>query len=418
MRTENIEQHRERQDELHADSTKIMDAAKAKSRDLTPNELEKIKANSAEFDGLVAMIRVCDQEAELSRPLGRLTEPDDAAGMLASVRPRSSMRRPRSGRDLGGDARKALASFGEVLRGSRPLASMSVGSDPDGGAMVPGQIDNRILDQLIDISPIRRIAEVVQTTSSDYTKIVNKRGAASSWGNEATTRTETDTPILAEIKPPSGELWAYPTITSWLLDDATFNVEQFINENVATEFAFQEGSAFVTGDGVNKPRGFTTYDTVTTSDATRDFGTLQHVAAASSTVVTADELINLVYALAPAYRQGPGVGWVFNSTTASEIRKLTDDNARFLWTDGLQPGQPPNLLGFPVTEAQDMPDTASGNLAIAFGNWPRCYVVTDRLGTKMIRDDITTPGRIKFSFGKRVGGAVTDSNALKFLKMN
>jgi HK97 family phage major capsid protein len=297
------------------------------------------------------------------------------------------------------------------------MASMSVGSDPDGGAMVPRQIDNRILDQLVDISPVRRIAEVVQTASADYVKIVNKRGASSGWGNESTTRTETNTPILAEINPPSGELWAYPTVTTWLLDDATFNVERFIDDNVATEFAFQEGSAFVTGSGVNRPRGFTTYTTAATADASRDFGTLEHVAAASATVVTSDELITLVYALAPAYRQGSGVAWAMNSTTASEIRKLKDDQSRYLWTDGLQPGQPPSLLGFPVVEMQDMPDSAATNLAIAFGNWPRGYIITDRIGTRMIRDDITTPGKVKFSFGKRVGGAVTDSNAIKFLKM-
>jgi HK97 family phage major capsid protein len=134
-------------------------------------------------------------------------------------------------------------------------------------------------------------------------------------------------------------------------------------------------------------------------------------------VVAPDELITLVYTLAPAYRQGRGVAWAFNSTTASEIRQLKDTQNRYLWTDGLQPGQPPSLLGFPVVEMEDMPDTATGNLAIAFGNWPRGYVITDRIGTRMIRDDVTTPGKVKFSFGKRVGGAVTDSNALKFLKM-
>ena len=418
----NIETNRTRQDELLANSQEIMAAAKAADRELTATETDTIKAHNLEFKRCGELIEVhesvLDQETQLGRSLGRMTEPDylpaGASQAATGYRPRA-----RAGSHFNPDSdRKALANFRDILTGSRPMAAMSVGSDPDGGAMVPGQIDNRILDQLVEISPIRQIADVVLTTSSDYVRIVNKRGAASSWGNENTTRTETNTPVLAEIKPPSGELWAYPTVTSWLLDDATFNVEQFINENVATEFAFQEGSAFVTGDGVNKPRGFTTYTTAATADASRDFGVIEHKAAASSTVVTAGELVDLVYALKPAYRQGPGVFWVFNSTTAAEIRKLTDDNARFLWTDGLLPGQPPNLLGFPILEAEDMPDSASGLLPIAFANWPRAYVITDRIGTRMIRDDITVPGKVKFSFGKRVGGAVTDSNAIKFLKMN
>jgi HK97 family phage major capsid protein len=385
----------------------------------TVRESAKIKANSAEFKGLAVKIEALEQEEELSRPLGRITEPDDLPLADSTYRPRAQAGpRPRA-RVIGGDSdRRVFASFRDVLRGSRPMATMSVGSDPDGGAMVPRQIDQRILDQLVDISPVRRIAEVVQTASSDYVKIVNKRGASSGWGNENTTRTETDTPILAEIRPPSGELWAYPSVTTWMLDDSMFNVERFIDENVSTEFAFQEGTAFVTGNGVDRPRGFTTYTTAATADASRDFGTLEHVAAASATVVTADELIELVYTLAPAYRQGAGVVWAFNSTTASEIRQLKDNQDRYLWADGLQPGQPAMLLGFPVVEMEAMPDTASGLLAIAFGNWPRGYIVTDRIGTRMIRDEVTTPGKVKFSFGKRVGGAVTDSNAIKFIKMN
>ncbi len=416
MKPDIIEQHRERQDALIADSRTIMDLATTEGRDLTLDEAEKVKANTAEFDKVRTLVEAHEQaheQAELSRPRGRMTEPDDAGRMYAMRGPRGSMRRSGSN-----DDRRVFASFGEVLRGSRPMASMSVGSDPDGGAFVPQQIDQRILDQLVDISPVRWIAEVVQTASSDYVKIVNKRGASSGWGNENTTRTETDTPILAEIRPPSGELWAYPSVTTWMLDDSMFNVERFIDENVSTEFAFQEGTAFVTGSGVNRPRGFTTYTTAATADASRDFGTLEHLAAASATVVTADELIQLVYKLAPAYRQGPGVAWAFNSTTASEIRLLQDNQNRYLWADGLQPGQPAQLLGFPVVEMEAMPDTASGLLAIAFGNWPRGYIVTDRIGTRMIRDEVTTPGKVKFSFGKRVGGAVTDSNAIKFLKMN
>ena len=413
-----IQLHRDKQDALIAESTKIIDSATAKSRDLTAKETAKIKANCDEFDGLVTVVRAIEQEAELDRPLGRLTEPDDMPAD-STYRPRAQTRpRPRARVSGNGSDRRVLAHFADVMRGAKPMAAMSVGSDPSGGSFVPEQIDARILDQLVNISPIRRIAEVVNTNTSDFVKVVNRRGASSNWGNEATTHTETNTPILAEIRPPSGELWAYPSVTTWLLDDSMFNVQAFLEENVSVEFAFQEGSAFVNGDGVNKPRGFVTYDTVTTSDATRDFGTLQHVAATSSTVVTADELIDLVYTLSPAYRQGPSVAWVFNTTTAAEIRKLKDDQSRFLWADGLVPGQPAQLLGFPVVEAEDMPATATGNLAVAFGNWSRSYIITDRIGTRLIRDDVTVPGQVKFSFGKRVGGAITDSNALKFIKMN
>jgi HK97 family phage major capsid protein len=314
---------------------------------------------------------------------------------------------------LGPAAKASEAKFLDQLRGK----AMSTDSNPDGGSMVPHQIDRRIADQLVDVSPIRRVAEVVQTETRDYTKLVNRRGASSGWGSEQTTRTETNTPLLAEINPPSGELWAYPSVSTWALDDAAFNVENFLASNVATEFAFQEGAAFVNGDGVNRPRGFLTYATDATADDVRDFGTVEHLAAASPTAINEDELVQLLYKLRPSYRQGPGVAWVMNSTTASQVRLLKDAQGRFLWADGLQPGQPPNLLGYPVVEAEDMPDAATGTLPIAFGNWSRGYLVTDRTGTRLIRDDVTRPGFVRFYFARRTGGALTDSNAIKLLKM-
>ena len=176
MRPTEIQEHRERQDELLAESQEIMAAADAAKRDLTPGEVDNIKANVLDFDRRKALIEahqsVMDQEAELGRPQGRQTEPDDMPAGLG--RPYASRRSMRHARIVNGGDRKVFAEFRDVLTGNRPMAAMSVGSDQDGGAMVPRQIDNRILDQLVDISPVRRVAEVVQTASADYVAVVSR----------------------------------------------------------------------------------------------------------------------------------------------------------------------------------------------------------------------------------------------------
>ncbi len=422
MKPNEIQSHREKQDELLADSQKTLAAAECYGREPTVTETDAIKANSLEFNRLTALIdaqeSVVDQEAMLSRSLGRLTEPDDIPLADSTYRPRAHAGpRPRA-RGIGDSSeRKVFAHFADVLRGSRPMAAMSVGSDPDGGYLVPTTVDRRIADQLIDLSPMRRHADVVRSETSDYRRIVNVRGTGSGWAGELSTRTETDAPDLKEVHPPHGELFARPMMTNWLLMDNGFNVESFIDQNVSTEFALREGEAFISGDGINQPRGILTHQTATTDDDTRAFGTIQHKAAASSTALDEDEIIDLLYLLRPSYRAGSGTTWFMNSTTAAAVRKLKDDNGQFLWVNGLQPGQPAMLLGHAVAEMEAMDDIAAGKFPIAIANWPRAYVVVDIGSTTMIRDEITKKGWTSFYFAKRVGGALLDSNAIKLLKM-
>lgn len=330
------------------------------------------------------------------------------------------------------ESRRANAAFTEFMRTGKPdamvalspRAEMSTDSDPGGGYTVPKEIDKTIQNQLVEVSPIRRLASVVTTGTSDYHKLVNKRGASSGWVGERETRSETDTPLLADIAPPMGEIYAHPFLTNWMMDDSQFNLDNFIRENITDEMSLQEGAAFVTGTGINQPRGFMTLDTALTADSSRDFGTLQYtktsVAAAISdgTYNGVDALIDVVYSLKSSYRAGPGVGWLMNSTTASVIRKLKTigDTANYLWQASAQMGQPDRLLGYPVYESEDMPDIGANAYPVAFGNWRRGYVVVDRIGTRVIRDQVTKPGWTKFYITKRVGGAPLDSNAIKLLK--
>ncbi|MFC0203515.1 phage major capsid protein [Novosphingobium soli] len=298
------------------------------------------------------------------------------------------------------------------------LKSLSGTVAADGGYAVPREIDALISARLRAISPIRAIAQVVQTGTAGYRKLVTTSGTASGWVSETAARPETATPAFAEIAPPSGELYANPAASQAMLDDAAFDVQSWLADEIAMEFARAEGAAFVGGSGTNQPRGFLTGTTSTAGDAARTFGQLQHLVSGHATGFdTAPEikLIDLVHALKAGHRQG--ASWVMNSRTLALVRKLKAADGSFLWQPGLMEGQPNRLLGYPVVEAEDMPDVAAGALPIAFGNFRAGYLIAERSATAILRDPFTNKPFVHFYATKRIGGQVLDSDAIKLLKI-
>jgi HK97 family phage major capsid protein len=318
---------------------------------------------------------------------------------------------------------KAAFIDGYVRRGfADGLQSKSLNATvpAEGGYAVPQQIDQLIEKRLRDISPIRSVAQVVQVGSSGYRKLVASAGLNSGWVAETVARPETVATTFSEVVPPSGELYANPAATQAMLEDAVFDVENWLADEIGREFAQKEGAAFITGTGVARPKGFLTYATATTADASRAFGTLQYVAtgaaAAFPATNPADKLVDLIHALRPAYRQG--AVFVMNSKTLSQVRKFKTTDGAFLWQPGLQAGQPASLLGYSVIEAEDMPDVAADTLSIAFGNFNAGYVIADRTGVRILRDPYSNKPYVHFYATKRTGGAVTNSEAIKLLKFS
>jgi HK97 family phage major capsid protein len=288
----------------------------------------------------------------------------------------------------------------------------------DGGFALPKEIDAAIEGKLRDISPLRALATVVRTSSADYRKLVATNGIASGWVNETATRPETATNIFAEVAVPTGELYANPAATQAMLDDAAFDVSQWLIDEIAIEFAQKEGAAFISGTGVQRPKGFLTYATAATLDGARPFGTLQYVPAGAAGAFVAtnpqDRIVDLVHALRPAFRQG--ASFVMNSKTLSVVRKFKDTTGQFLWQPGLGDQRPATLLGYPVVEAEDMPDIAADALSIAFGNFKHGYVVADRTDVRVLRDPYSNKPFVNFYATKRVGGALVNSDAIKLMK--
>jgi len=296
--------------------------------------------------------------------------------------------------------------------------ALSVGSDPDGGYLVPSETETAVNRALKDISPIRAISGIRQVSGS-----VNKRpfaisGADTGWVAETAARPQTNAPTLAELSFPTMELYAMPAATSSLLDDSAVNVDEWLAEEVRIAFAEQEGTAFVSGDGTNKPKGFLDYTTVANDSWT--WGNIGFIATGQAGAFPSsdpgDVLIDLIYAVKSGYRAN--AHFVMNRATQSVIRKMKDGDGTYLWQPSPKPGESPTLLGFPVAESEDMPDVASGSFSLAYGDFRRGYLIVDRVGIRVLRDPYSAKPYVLFYTTKRVGGGVQDFEAIKLLKFD
>ena len=287
-----------------------------------------------------------------------------------------------------------------------------------GGFAVPEIIERQIARLALEISPIRQLATVRQVGSTDYKELFDIGGAGFEWVGETDTRNQTDTPNLAEVTPTFGMASAKPQSSEESLDDLFFNVEDWLISSASEAIAAGEGSAFVAGNGTKKPTGFLGGPApVATGDATRAFGTLQFLASGEAAALPSnpDVFLDLVYSLRARYRSN--ARWVTSRLVQAALRKYKDSQGQYLWQPGLSAGQPATFLGYGIAEAEDMPTVAANAFPLAFGDFKEGYLIADRVGMRITRDELTTPGFIKFYVRKRVGGKLRNTQAIKLLKI-
>ncbi|WP_417247692.1 phage major capsid protein [Celeribacter sp.] len=294
--------------------------------------------------------------------------------------------------------------------------SMSTAVNGDGGYLVDPQTSETIQTVLKSTASIRSIANVVNVEATSYDVLIDTTDLGSGWVSETGSVAETATPTIDRISIPLYELSALPKASQRLLDDAAFDIEGWLAARIADKFAGAEASAFINGDGVDKPTGILAHAQVDNDAWT--WGSLGYVATGTDggfdALNPADAIVELVYALGAQYRANGT--FVMNSKTAGQVRKLKDADGRFLWSDGLAAGEPARLMGYPVLIAEDMPDIASDAAAIAFGDFNAGYTVAERPDVRILRDPFSAKPHVLFYATKRVGGDVSDFAAIKLLK--
>ncbi|HDZ80188.1 MAG TPA: phage major capsid protein [Roseobacter sp.] len=290
--------------------------------------------------------------------------------------------------------------------------ALSSAVNSDGGYLVDPQTSDRVKSVLNATASIRAIASVVQVEATSYDVLVDHADVGAGWATESSSVGETSTPQIDRITIPLHELSALPKASQRLLDDSAFDIEVWLAGRIADKFSRAEASAFIHGDGVDKPKGVLAHNMVD-NDAWI-WGNLGYVPTGVDGEVTADSVVDLVYALGAQYRSN--ASFVMSSKTAGRVRKLKDLDGRFLWSDGLALGEPARLMGYPVLVAEDMPDVAMNSYSVAFGDFAAGYTVAERPDLRILRDPFSAKPHVLFYATKRVGGDVSDFAAIKLLK--
>ncbi|NKI99595.1 phage major capsid protein [Novosphingobium sp. SG707] len=379
-------------------------------------ELAAVRAGQSDIVRTEEVNRINASITELTNTLNAQQEAIAAAAALGG-----------NGRNaLSAEARQHAETFNRWFRRGDQSAEAALGdlqvraglttqSDPDGGWLVPEEMDRTITRVLSVVSAMRGLSRVITTASGEYSALVSQGGAGAGWVGEEEARPKTGTPTLSKIELPTGEIYASPAATQRVLDDGYLDVAQWVADEVSITFAEAEGAAFISGNGINKPRGFLSYTAI--DNASYAWGKIGFkvtgAAAAFAATSPTDALMDLYYSLKAGYRNG--ASFITSDAVLGTIRKFKDGQGNYIWAPPTS-DMPGTILGKPVYTDDNMPALGANAFPVAFGNFARAYTIVDRMGTRILRDPFTNKPNVLFYTTKRVGGGVTNFEAIKLLK--
>lgn len=282
--------------------------------------------------------------------------------------------------------------------------ALQVGTDSEGGYLVPDEFENTLVEALEEENFFRSIATVIQTSSGDRKiPVVASKGTAN-WIDEEGAFPESDD-AFGQVSISAYKVATMLKISDELLNDSAFNLEAYISREFGRRIGSKEEEAFFTGDGKGKPTGI--------------FNATGGAADGTTTTtanITFDDVMDLFYSVKSPYRKK--AVWVLNDTTVKALRKLKDNNGNYIWQPSVQAGQPDMILNRPYHTSSYVPELAAGAKVIAFGDFSY-YWIADRQGRsfKRLNELFAATGQVGFLASQRVDGKLILSEAVKTLKM-
>ena len=370
--------------------------AKGSSDPVTEEKLAKIEADLDRFESVNQKLMAAEAKSEAM------------AQQLANVetllkRPANHMEAKEI--DISVKAWETWLRKGDEGLDEVEKKALTVGTAATAGNLAPEEYINEIIKIIEEISPVRSVARVRQTTNKEIEVPQKTANFAAAWTAETGSRTETTGYTTALNTIPTHELYALVDISSQLLEDSAFDMEAEMNLEFAEQFAKAEGNAFISGNGTNKPTGITNGSTVGST------------AAAAAAAIATDDLINLMHDIKSPYMQAGT--FMFNRQTLGEIRKLKDTAGQYIFQTGFsgQSGVPNTILGSPYVEAPDVADIAADAKSVIYGDFRRGYMIVDRLALQVLRDPYSqaASGNVRYIARRRVGGEVVLAEAMRVL---
>ena len=372
--------------------------AKGSADALTETKLAKIEADLDKFENINQAITQQQKHAE-----GFEAKLNDIETMLK--RPTNAMEAKEV--DLSLKAWDSFMRKGEKNMDEMELKALTVGTAATAGNLAPAEYVNELIKVISEISPVRSVARVRQTSNKEIEVPSKTATFAAAWTAEGGSRTETTGYTTSLNTIPTHELYALVDISGALLEDSVFDLEAEMNTEFAEQFAKAEGAAFLTGNGTNKPTGIL------------DGTTVASTTAAAAAAIATDDLMDLVHGLQSEYARN--AAFMLNRTTLGEIRKLKDTAGQYIFQTGFsgQSGLPNTILGHAYVEAVDMADIAAAAKPVVFGDYRRGYMIVDRVALSVLRDPYSqaSTGNVRYIARRRVGGEVVLAEAMRALKM-
>ena len=293
---------------------------------------------------------------------------------------------------------------------------MAAGSNPAGGFFITSDRSSQMIKRIFETSPLRGVANMLTTSSDIVEMIIDDNEADCDWVGEVSSRPTTDTPDIGRLNIPVHEIFAKPKLTQKILDDAGFDIEGWIADKVSMRIGRKENTAFVVGDGSQKPRGFLSLPAWASAGA-YERGKVEQINSGSAGSFDADAVIGLQNALLEDYQANATFG--MKRATFTDVMQLKDGNGRYLLNPQiLAEGSTKVLLGNDVIFMNDMPGVAADALALVIADFKEFYTIVERFGIRVLRDPFSAKPFVEFYTTKRTGGDVTNYEAGKILKLS
>ncbi|MBE8219818.1 MAG: phage major capsid protein, partial [Alphaproteobacteria bacterium] len=290
----------------------------------------------------------------------------------------------------------------------------------DGGYLVPEVVYTDLDSQIQKQSAMRQLANVVVMGAGDTLHYVRASSAmAARWAGEESARSDTGDGDFKKVDIRLDEIYFNLTATQQFLDDTAIDIEAWIVSSMAQAFAETEGRAFILGSGLTQPGGIAYHATSTTYSATSN-SLYSRKSGVNGKLPTgtagADYLMEFAFGLEAPY--SGNASWLMNKAAQSELRKIKDNDGRYLWTPGLEQGTSATLLGYPIYEESHMPNFGLNAKPICFGDFKSGYAIAERQTTHFTRDPYSDKPNIVFYVSRRVGGNVVNPTALRFVQLS